>query len=54
MSVRVPKNRFLKVSGQALIEIKGRHIYLGEFDSPESRELYRRLIAGYLLQTTGE
>ena len=50
MSVRVPKYRFHKASGQALVEIQGRHFYLGKFDSPESHELYRRLIARYLSQ----
>ena len=44
MPVRVPKYRFHKASGQALVEIRGRHYYLGKFDSPESQELYRRLI----------
>ena len=50
MSVRVPKYRFHKASGQALVEIQGRHFYLGKFDSPESHEQYRRLITQYLSQ----
>ena len=48
MNVRVPRYRFHKASGQALVEIKGRHIYLGKFDSPDSREKYRRLIAEFM------
>ena len=34
------------------MEIQGRHFYLGKFDSPESHEQYRRLIARYLSQNT--
>jgi integrase len=50
MSVRVPKYRFHKASGQALVEIGGRHFYLGQYESPESHEKYRRLITRYLSQ----
>jgi integrase len=45
MSVRVPKYRLHRGSGQALVEINGRRIYLGRHNSGESREKYRRLIA---------
>lgn len=45
MPIRVPKYRFHKASGQALVEIRGKHIYLGKYDSPESHELYKQLIA---------
>ena len=45
MTVRVPKYRLHKGSGQALVEIAGRRIYLGRHNSDESRERYRRLIA---------
>ena len=48
MSVRVPKYRFHKASGQAIVEISGRHFYLGKYDSHESHEKYRRLIARHL------
>jgi integrase len=44
MSIRVPKYRHHKASGLALVEIRGRHYYLGKYDSPESHEQYRRLI----------
>jgi hypothetical protein len=45
MSIRVPKYRLHRASNQALVEIHGRRIYLGKYDSPESREKYRELIA---------
>ncbi|MBA3485212.1 MAG: site-specific integrase [Pirellulales bacterium] len=48
MTVRIPKYRFHKGSGQALVEIDGRRIYLGKHNSAESREQYRRLIAALM------
>ena len=45
MSVRLPKYRLHKGSGQALIQIQGRRIYLGTYNSPESKEKYRQYIA---------
>ena len=45
MSVRLPKYRLHKGSGQALIQIQGRRIYLGPHNSPESKEKYRQYIA---------
>jgi len=48
MSVRIPKYRHHKPTGQALVEIRGHRTYLGKHNSPESREKYRRLIAEYL------
>ncbi|TWU27565.1 tyrosine-type recombinase/integrase [Bythopirellula polymerisocia] len=50
MHKRVPTYRNHKASGQAIVEINGRHFYLGKFDSPESHEAYRRKIAAYLSQ----
>jgi len=44
MSVRLPKYRHHKASGQALVLINGRRIYLGTYNSPESQERYRRYI----------
>lgn len=52
MSVRVAKYRFHKGSGQALVQISGRRIYLGKYDSPESKEKYRRLLAESLANPT--
>ena len=48
MSVRIPKYRLHKGSGQALVQINGRRSYLGKHGTPESRERYRRLIAEWL------
>lgn len=48
MPVRVPKYRLHKPSGQALVEIRGQRIYLGKFDSSESRERYHRIICELL------
>jgi integrase len=45
MSVRVPKYRLHKATGQALVEIRGRRTYLGKYDSPSSHERYRQIIA---------
>jgi hypothetical protein len=48
MSIRVPKYRFHKGSGQALVQINRERIYLGVCNSPESHEKYRRLVAEWL------
>ncbi len=48
MPVRVPKYRLHKGSGQALVQINGRRIYLGKHDSPASHEKYRQIIAEWL------
>jgi hypothetical protein len=45
LTVRVPKYRLHNGSGQALVEIGGRRIYLGKYNSAESGEKYRRLVA---------
>jgi integrase len=41
----VPSYRLHKASGQARVLIRGRHVYLGKFNSPESREKYQRTLA---------
>ena len=46
-----PKYRLHKGSGQALVQIKGERVYLGRYDSPESKEKYRRLVAEFLAST---
>jgi len=48
MARRIPKYRRHKGSGQALVQIDGRRIYLGKFDGPESREAYDRVISEWL------
>ena len=45
MSIHILKYRLHRASGLALVEIHGRRIYLGKYNSPESRERYRRLIS---------
>lgn len=41
----VPSYRLHKASGQARTIVNGRHIYLGRFGSPESRQQYARILA---------
>ena len=41
----VPSYRLHKASGQARTIVNGRHIYLGKYGSPESREQYARILA---------
>ena len=48
MARRIPKYRLHKGSGQALVQIDGRRIYIGKYDSPESHEAYDRVIAEWL------
>ena len=48
MARRIPKYRLHKGSGQALVQIDGRRIYLGNYDSPESHEAYERVIGEWL------
>ena len=42
-----PTYKLHKSSGQARVTLNGRHYYLGQYGSPESREKYARLIAEY-------
>jgi integrase len=48
MSVRFPKYRLHKGSGQALVQVNGHRIYLGKHGSEESKEKYRRIVAEWL------
>lgn len=48
ITLRVPKYRFHKGSGQALVQINGERIYLGVFGSAESKEKYLRIVAEWL------
>jgi len=47
-SFRTPSYRLHKPSGQAVVTINGRDIYLGGFNTPESRSEYDRIIAEWL------
>lgn len=45
---RVPSYRLHKPTGQALVCLSGRRIYLGKHNTPESKERYRKLVAEWL------
>ena len=47
----LPKYRHYKPKDLGVVRIDGRDIYLGRYNSPESREQYNRVIAEWL--TTG-
>jgi len=49
-SLRVPKYRHHKARDLARVNIDGKDIYLGRYNTPESRQLYDRLIAEWLLR----
>ena len=46
--LRVPKYRLHKATGQAAVTINGKHLYLGEYDSPKSHERYHQEIAKWV------
>src|SRR4051812_49170496 len=46
--VRVPSYRFHKGSGQAVVVLGGPSVYLGKWDTPESKAEYERVIAEWL------
>jgi integrase len=50
-SRHLPKYRHYKPKDLAVVRIDGRDVYLGKFNSPESREKYNRVVAEWL--TTG-
>ena len=45
LTTRTPKYRRHKASGQAVVALAGRDIYLGQYGTPESKAEYSRLIA---------
>jgi integrase len=47
-SPRIPKYRLHKPTGQAVVRIQKRDIYLGAHNTPQSRERYDRVIAEWL------
>lgn len=49
MSKRPPKYCLHKPSGNARVRISGKDIYLGEYNSPASRERYNDIIAKFLM-----
>jgi hypothetical protein len=44
-ALRIPSYRCHKATGQAVVTLGGRDIYLGKFNSAPSRQAYNRLIA---------
>ena len=46
-SRRLPSYRHHKPSGQAVVTVNGRDVYLGKYRSKESRAQYDRLIADF-------
>ena len=51
MARRIPQYTFHKPTGQARVRLNGRSYYLGQWNSPESRERYEALISRYLGNT---
>jgi len=50
---RIPAYRLHKHSGQAVVTIRGRDNYLGQYGSESSRREYDRLIAEHLAGIVG-
>src|SRR4051794_14950677 len=48
LTKRVPSYRLHAGTGQAVVTLNGKDIYLGKYDTPQSREQYGRLIAEWL------
>ena len=48
MSFRTPKYRLHRGSGQALVQVNGKRIYLGKYGTEESKERYRKIVAEWL------
>jgi integrase len=46
--VRIPSYRFHRGSGQAVVVLGGKSVYLGKWNTPESRAEYARVIAEWL------
>ena len=47
-SKRIPSLRHHKPTGQALVELNGRRIYLGKYGLPETEQRYHRTVAEWL------
>ncbi len=48
VSLRVPKYRKHKATGQAVVVFHGQYLYLGKYGSAASKSEYQRLVAEYL------
>ena len=49
LSVQLPKYRRHKASGQAVVTLNSQDHYLGKYNSTKSRQVYRKLIAQWLM-----
>ncbi len=52
LTTRIPKYRKHTASGQAVVSVDGKAVYLGKWDSPESKEAYREIVARLALRRT--
>ncbi len=50
LTIQVPKYRLHRASGQAVVTINGRDVYLGKYGTPESVERYHRATAEWQLR----
>ena len=48
LSQRPPKYRYHKASGQAVVTLGGRDVYLGRYGSEESKQAYSRLVGEWV------
>ena len=48
LKYRVPSYRHHKASGQAVVALDGRDVYLGPYGTDQSRERYQRVISEWL------
>jgi hypothetical protein len=48
-TIRIPKYRLHKASGQAVVTLNGRDVYLGKHGTPESKARYNQLIGEWQL-----
>ncbi len=53
MRAHIPKYRRHRASGQAVVTLSGRDVYLGRYDSPGSRKLYKEAIADWIASGDG-
>lgn len=49
-----PSYRRHKSSGQAVVYVKGREVYVGKYDSPKSHERYREFVEKWLAQQAAD
>src|SRR5262249_3365555 len=47
--MRTPSYRLHKPSGQAVVTLDGHDVYLGKYDTPESRTEYDRIVSEWLV-----